>query len=851
MKFKDFFKKHRLSSPIKKDKVKLKTKLVNYFPWDYYVKRTLVIDEELSLETCVVVHKNGSIQQVYGFRGHDIESFSSDYIAQVFLYFNEQIKRLGDGWMVSVEAQRYLMHEYPASDFDCVTGLLVDRERANEFSGNGEHYDSCYYLNFVYKPESEIKKKVTKLFFKEEEKNIIIKDEINDFVKKVEQITSVLSSRMIIRPLDCHETVCYLHSTCSTKRHEFLLPDHFLFLDSILADQSLEVGKTIRLGDKYIPIVSINDFPNEIYPTILNELNKLDVEYRWVSRFFPISKETALKELESYQRDAAGKKKSGGQMASEMLFGYEGTLQNHAGLLDQSDAEEAQGEVGGGVQGLGYYNSCVMVWDEDYDKAIRKMKEVMKVIEQQQFSCKEEEFSAFDAFLGMMAGETNHNIRRPLITTGNYAYTLPFSAVWAGIESNKFMNEVCGVDKPLVTCTTDFGANFYLNLNDGDVGHTLILGPTGAGKSTFLNLLAVSALKYTGCQVFIMDYGLSALTLTIACGGTYINPGKENICFQPLRDIDDPKEFQWAIEFIKTLILLQGVEWNAEMGTAIEAAMTAVSIMPVEMRTITTFTLNLQYVDDKGRRVLETALTPYTLKGRFGKIFDGDKTNIGKSRWILFEMEHLMDMGKDCSGPAILYIFHYLENSFNGRLTFFFMDECWFGLENEAIASKMKTYLLTLRKKNVFCIFATQNPSAVADSPLATTIIQNCPTQIFLADPKAKKLLKDYQKLGLSEEEVTLLSYCTKKRDYYFKSSLGTRKFQLALGKISLALFRGYESKIKLKDGSIVEWKKVLDFIIQKREECGYQREMFDKILDIQQVPYNEYLLDIDLEKIL
>ena len=122
-----------------------------------------------------------------------------------------------------------------------------------------------------------------------------------------------------------------------------------------------------------------------------------------------------------------------------------------------------------------------------------------------------------------------------------------------------------------------------------------------------------------------MDYGLSALTLTIACGGTYINPGKENICFQPLRDIDDPKEFQWAIEFIKTLILLQGVEWNAEMGTAIEAAMTAVSIMPVEMRTITTFKLNLQYVDDKGRRVLETALTPYTLKGRFGKIVESSQ----------------------------------------------------------------------------------------------------------------------------------------------------------------------------------------------------------------------------------
>lgn len=842
--------KDRSREPVFKEIKRNPTRLVNYLPWDYYIKRYLDIDSETKLEMCIVIQKNGSIQQTYAFRGHDIESFSPDYIAAVFEYFNDQIKRLGDGWMVSVEAQRYRMHDYPSADFDSVAALLVDKEREAEFKGTGEHYDSCYFMNFVYKPETEIKKKALKFFFTEPVAETIIKDEIKYFLKTVENMTAVLSSRIIIRPLDCHETVCYLHSTCSTRKHEFNLPDHFMFLDTFIGPEKLDVGKTCRLGENYIPIVEIYDFPTRTYPAILNNLNKLNVEYRWVSRFFPLGKQQALKELEAYQQSAAAGKKSSKQLASEMALGYESTLQNHAGVQAQGEAEAAQEEVGGDINGMGYYQTSIMVWDTDYKAAISKMKQVQQLVEQCQFAVKEEEIGAFDAFLGMIAGNTTANIRRPLVTTGNFAHTLPFSAIWAGIENNKFMNEICGIDKPLVTCATNYGANFYLNLNDGDVGHTLIIGPTGAGKSTLLNLLAVSSLKYPGIQVFFMDYGLSSLTLTLSVGGTYINPADETVCFQPLRNIDDHNEFVWACNFIKTLIELQGIKIEAQMNVAIESAMDAVASFPENMRTLTHFRLNLEYVDSEGHRILDDALAPYCVEGRYGRIFDGDHTTLGNSRWVLFEMEHIMDMGPDCSGPAILFIFHFLEQSFTGRLTFFIMDECWFGLENPAISGKMKEYLLTLRKKNVFCIFATQNPSAIANSPMASTMIQNCPTQIFLADPRAKKLEEDYLKLGLSSDEVNILAMSTKKRDYYYKSTLGTRLFQLSLGEIELALFRGKETQFRAPDGSIMQWQTFLQFLLEDKKK-NPDKAYVDKILDMQNIPFRHYLEGMNWESYL
>ena len=835
-------------------KKKKPVEMLSIFPWWYWIRIKYYVGET-ELEKCVIVQKNQNLQITYAFRGHDIESYSPDYINAVFEYFNSQIKRLGDGWMVSVEAQRFKMRDYPSADFDDVAALLVDKEREEEFRDSGEHYDSCYYINFVYKPDSPIKKSFVKFFYSEPEIGFNVQNEIKEFLKVVDNMTSVLSSRIIIRPLDTEETIAYLHSTVSFKRHKIMVPHHVISMDHFMKDSSLDNGRTLRLGNHYCPIVEINDFPNVTYPAILNELNKLDCEYRWVSRFFPMEKSEAMKEIDKQIQGASAGAKSGKKMASEMFFGYESRIENQGALAAVGDIGELQAEVASDINGLGYYNSSVMVWDEDYSASIEKMKKVQEVVGRCEFTNQENEYGALEGFKGMIAGNTTSNIRRPFISTGNFAHTLPFSAIWAGMEHNKFVGDLCGIDKPLVTCATNYGANFYLNLNDGDVGHTLIIGPTGAGKSTLLNLLAISSKKYPDSQLFFMDYGLSSLTLTLAVGGTYINPADKTVCFQPLRDIDIDSEFSWACEFIYTIFELQSIKVTPPMRVAVENAMKALTVLPKEMRTLTTLKMHLEYSDDKNYNILADALSQYCVDGRYGHIFDGDKTTLKDSKWVLFEMEHIMDLGKNCSAPAILFIFHYLEKQFTGKLTFFFMDECWFGLENPAIASKMKEYLLTLRKKNVFCIFATQNPTAIANSPLATTMIQNCPTQIFLADPKATKLSDDYMKLGLTDDEINILNMSVKKRDYYYKSTAGSRLFQLNLGPIELALFRGKETAFKMPDENgkikIVSWNSFQQYLLSQRKPDERPRKEVDRILDIQGIEFRHYLKDYEWEKFL
>jgi len=823
--------------------------LTNALPWSYCIRRFEYVSDTYNQEVCLVIHKDGEIQQSFGFRGNDLDSYSADYISSVSAYFNEAVKRLGDGWMVSVEAQRYITTEYPESEYDVEAGYLVEQERKEGFQNYGEHFDSSYYLTFVFKPEPELKQKVTRVFFTEVSYEKAQDEMMDLFVKEVKRVTGILENRLLLRPLTYKETVGYLHSTVSLRRFEFALPDHFLFLDTFISDSAVHVGQTLKLDDFYCPIICINDFPMETQPMILHELNKSYIEYRWVSRFFPLEKTEAMKELDKWQGKHHGARKSTKQLFAEMTMDVETHKENIGATELENDVGEAMKEVTVDSWGLGYYNSCIMVWDLKYEKAMSKMQTVRQIVEAMGFSCKEETFNSLNAFLGMVAGDVCRNVRRPLVSSGNYAHVLPLSAVWAGMAFNKFTQEVCGIDAPLVTCSTNYGTPFWLNLNDGDVGHSLIFGPTGAGKSTLLGLLMISWLKYPGGRVFCIDKGMSALTMTLGVGGEFVDPAGIAKCFQPLGDLETPYDKAWCCEFIETLLELQGVKIVPRMVVAIRATIELMSTMEKKRRTLTTFMQTCMYTDETtNENLIDDAVQPYTLAGPYGNIFDGEETRINESNWVLFEMSELMELREKVVAPAIMFIFHYLEKRFNGEMTLLIVDEAWRFLDHPVFRNKMRQWLKELRKKHVFCVFATQEVADGAKSDIASTLIQNCPTKIYLADPEAHNNEEAYEKFGLTLDEISMLALARKKRDYYYKSPAGTRLFQLSLGPITLGLLRQPDNIMKRKDGKELRWGDYQKYLLEKRQKDEMRKGYVEEILDMQGIEFRRFLEGVEVD---
>jgi type IV secretion system protein VirB4 len=465
------------------------------------------------------------------------------------------------------------------------------------------------------------------------------------------------------------------------------------------------------------------------------------------------------------------------------------TRVNQGALSMEADANEAQVECTNDVVGFGYYTSCLQVWDTDARAAEDKASYARKLIQASGFTCITEKLNSFRAWQGMMPGHVYANIRRPLVSTGNMAHVVPITAVWTGTKSSTFLEEVSGVDVPLLTCSTNFSTPFFLNLHVGDVGHTFVAGPTGAGKSTLLGLLMIQWLKYPRARVILFDKDRSSRQLTYAVGGSYYEPVTESVEFQPLRKLEREEDLIWASEFIDLLLSLQNIPVDADKSAAVIEALKIMRSIEVQRRTLSSFH---QYVQNEE---IKAGVQPYTLDGPYGSIFDASASSLKDDFWIMIEMGPLMQLGDKAIMPALMYLFHEIEELFDGRPTQLVLDEAWLFLRHQLFKKQQQEWLKTTRKKNVACVYATQEIADAAKSDIASTILQQCHTKIYLPDEEATAPASRemYRAFGLSESEIELVARSQKKRDYFYKSSLGTRLFRLDMGPIQLGLIAGQD----------------------------------------------------------
>ncbi|HHT04589.1 MAG TPA: hypothetical protein GX005_09770, partial [Bacteroidales bacterium] len=511
----------------------------------------------------------------------------------------------------------------------------------------------------------------------------------------------------------------------------------------------------------------------------------------WCTRYICLDKEEAIKRAEKAQKNHRGNQVGWMQSFLSSATKEPPRQINGGAIVKEEDAATAQIALDTDEVSLGLYTSNIMVWDSDLKRAHKKAQGIKKLIQSVGFIAKEETFNAFEAWKSMMPGDMTSNIRALPVVSSNFSHVVPLSAIWSGMIENAHAGEITGVSVPHVICSTQDGTPFFLNLNPRDVGHTIILGPTGAGKTTLLNLLELQFLKYPESQVIVLDKGRSARLPTMAVGGRYYEPGTNGVSFQPLQNLETILEKTWAIEWIESLIEIQGGRVTPGMSSAITDAIERMSNIPEKKRTITTFCQSVNYLDpDSKQSILRETLRPYQLGGKYGSIFDADCTSIElNTRYLTLEMEYLMQMGEACVAPAISYIFHFIERMFSGRLTLLVLDEAWLFLRHPIFREKIEEWLKTLRKKNVFVVFATQDVSDAVNSSLCSTLIQQCHTKIFLADPEAQTpaMANAYSTFGLSESEIDALSHSIMKRDYLYTSTLGSRLFQLDLEEITLA----------------------------------------------------------------
>ncbi|MBK3661062.1 conjugal transfer protein TrbE [Bradyrhizobium diazoefficiens] len=733
----------------------------------------------------VVLNKDGAFQRTARFRGPDLDSATPAELVGVTARLNNALRRLGSGWAIFVEAQRIAAQTYPHDSFPDAASALVDLERQDAFEEAGAHFESRYYLTFAWLPPAEDASRVEAWLYEgRAQRGVDPHELLRGFVDRTNRVLQLVEGFMPEAAwLDDGETLTYLHSTISTRQQRVRVPETPMHLDALLADEPLAGGLEPRLGRHHLRTLTVVGFPTATHPGILDELNRLAFPYRWSTRAILLDKTEAVKLLTKIRRQWFAKRKSIAAIVKEVMTNEASTLVDSDAANKAADADLALQELGTDDVGQAYVTATVTVWDEDPGLAAEKLRLVEKVIQGRDFTCMPEGVNALDAWLGSLPGHAYANVRQPPLSTVNLAHMIPLSAVWAGPDRDEHLRS-----SPLFFGKTEGSTPFRFSLHVGDVGHTLIVGPTGAGKSVLLALMAIQFRRYRKSQIFAFDFGGSIRTAALAMGGDWhdlggslSNSAEDSVALQPLARIGDAAERAWAAEWVTAILAKEGITIDPTAKEHVWSALTSLASSPVEERTITGLAVLLQST------ALKQALQPYCVGGPSGRLLDAEAEQLGFSSVQAFETEGLIGAG---AAPAVLtYLFHRIEGRLDGRPTLLIIDEGWLVLDDPAFAQQLREWLKTLRKKNASVVFATQSLSDIDGSNIAPAIVESCPTRIFLPNERAiePQITAVYQRFGLNDRQIEIIARATPKRDYYCQSRRGNRLFELGLGPVALA----------------------------------------------------------------
>ncbi|HQT81865.1 MAG: hypothetical protein B7Z60_01085 [Ferrovum sp. 37-45-19] len=747
----------------------------------------------------IILTKSGGYLAGWRFQGPDLDSASASEMNWMTGHIN-QILSLEEGWMIHCDVFRVpaQLTTHPGA-FPDATTELIEAVRIEQFRDTPHRFINDSFFTLTWHPPVNGSRRANLLFMNQENEgdaNYFL----NVFSEKIKQIEDRLSHVIQLHRLTeveygkgmKSELLDYLNFCVYQESRSLLLPEIPFFLDSIIGCADIETGFMPRIDHIPRQIIALEGYPAHSYPGLMDFLSRQELSYRWSSRFIYLGQENALKALNHYRARWSQKRKSALNVLREQAGG-EATHVNHDADDMASEAVAALTEVNSGLVKYGYFTAVLIVSHPDENVLIEKTRLLMKLVHQQGFSARLEHINAMEAWLGSMPGNYFANVRRPLLNTMNLCHLLPLTSVWAGSEYHP--NPLYPASSPALALTVTTGATpFRLNLHAEDVGHSLILGPTGSGKSTLLCFLMAQQFRYPKAQVYVFDKGYSAQTLVKACGGIHHNltfhQSDKRLC--PLSDLHDNNEIGFLQDWLELLCQLQGVVLNAKRREEIYRALKQLQMSSTlsSERTLTHLVTLIQNTD------LRQALHFYTLQGVAGDIFDGDKDFFQDNPFQVFEMEGLLQRDEKIVLPTLTYLFHRLQRSFNGEPTLIILDEAWVVLDHPHFRQVFREWLKTLRKLNVAVIFATQSLSDFHQSGLLELILESCPTKILLPNREANtpSIKPLYEKIGLNERQISILSQAVQKKQYYMVHPEGKRLFELGLSEVELA-FMGVADK--------------------------------------------------------
>jgi type IV secretion system protein VirB4 len=754
----------------------------------------------------VVKTSTGIYLAAWEFAGQDMDALPleecfamADRLAKVF--------SLGRGWSLQCDLIREEYAEYTTQPGKWLDPMaeMVEEERREWFTRSGVEGAprlSRYFFCLSYETkEKGLKKLSRKLLGGHENRLESIDEELRRFTSKVRQIDSALRANLrTVRRLKgyrrvvgdayqhCDGLLEYLRLCVTGERFPFAVPGIPVDLNQYIAGDDFTGGGELQLGDplneilpgRFVRVLAVNSFPDLSFAGILRAMDAVPLSFRFSHQAQILSDVEATEVF----KDAKSKWKSKGQGGIKAkLRSVDVHDLDDESLRLAADAREGASKAEHGREINCRYSGKVILMASTLAEMADQADTITAALRRCGFGSRIETVNAVAAWLGSFPGHQYKERRELVLNTVNVAHMVPLSQPWRGHEfnpSDKFPPQ----SPPMFYAATAGGAPYRFHGHVADVGHALVVGPTGHGKTSLIALSMAQALRYGG-QVFNFDKKNGLYTATRCLGGTHIElsqEGGERLC--PLASIDTDSERAWAEKYISFLVELNGLTVTPEIRQDIRQAVYLLS------RSQGSRSLTALYMAC-GVPALKNALQFY-----LNSILNGERDGLRLARLVTFEMHRLYALDQKIMNGTLFYIFERIRRRLSSDVpTFMFVDEFREALSHPIAAKAFKEYLFEGRALNLAIWLVIQELSETLASPLAGAVLEQRATTICLPNVQARFAGQgNYQALGCSEMDCLAIASATPKRDYYVMNADGKRMISLELGPVMLALLASGDS---------------------------------------------------------
>src|ERR1700722_19998548 len=397
----------------------------------------------------VVLTKSGALLGGFYYRGRDLASSTVTERNNIAGRINAGLSRLGSGWVAWIDAIRLPVAAYSAigdSSFSDLVCNWIDSERRKHFMAESAHYESEYVLLFMFDPPTRKEQRLKELVYDDdfshdasttnpgpkiiEQFNHVLRD-MEDFfgdvlkLKRLKGNLKAVGETMVLRD----DLVTYLHYCVTGIVQPLNVPSCPMYLDAYLGGVEAWAGDTPKIGDQFVGAVTIEGFPHETVPNMLDALDHLALPYRWSTRFIFLDQHEATSHLSKFRRKWKQKEKG----FWSQVFRTKSGIVNEDAVTMTRTAEKASTDASSGLVTFGFYTACIILHASTREQLEENTRLVVREVRRLGFAARHESVNTMECWLGSIAGHPWANVRRPMMHTLNLSDLLPLASVWRGL----------------------------------------------------------------------------------------------------------------------------------------------------------------------------------------------------------------------------------------------------------------------------------------------------------------------------------------------------------------------------------------------------------------------------------